>query len=124
MPQMGDFVSWVAVVATVITVVGGGLFTIWNRRGGEHARKVPGWNDLVEENRNLRKELDEHREVSEVRFSKIERKLTALVNVVHTLADHWPADVPPPELHPADVAELDTTLPVKFRRGHRPPIPT
>ena len=123
---MGDAAVWVSVAAAVVTVVGGGIFTILNRRGGERAKREPTWGELVEENRALREELRQLEERLERRLTAQDEKITtqdrkifALTRSLETIARHWPPDHPVPDLDADDVEVLADSLPLPFRRRRR-----
>lgn len=53
------------------------------------------------------------------RLDELERKYTAIGNVLYTLAEHWPEDQPIPEFDPEDIDILGETLPPRFRKPRR-----
>lgn len=119
---MAEWGVWVTVIAAIITVVGGGIFAILNRKGGERARTVPSWVELEDANRKLRtemsgirKEMDELRaSLQELKTEQIERDV-AITNVLHDIAKQWPRDVSAPSFNSRDLEVLGDTIPRPWR---------
>ena len=119
---MAEWGVWVTVIAAIITVVGGGIFAILNRKGGERARTVPSWVELEDANRKLRtemsgirKEMDELRaSLQELKTEQIERDV-AITNVLYDIAKQWPRDVSAPSFNSRDLEVLGDTIPRPWR---------
>lgn len=98
------------------------------------AKKEPTWNEVVNENRQLRTDLteqkrehDEKIESLEKRFSNFERKtnrrIGALSNIIHATASQWPANVPGPVFPKEDLEALeDTDIPYVWRNRVGPAV--
>lgn len=98
------------------------------------AKREPTWNEVVTENRQLRKDLTEQKvehdakiESLEVRFGAFERKtnrrIGALSNIIHASASQWPANVPGPYFPKEDLEALeDTDIPYVWRNRVGPAV--
>ncbi len=98
------------------------------------AKKEPTWNEVVSENRQLRKDLteqkrehDEWRDSMEERFGTFERKtnrrIGALSNIIHATASQWPADATGPYFPKEDLEALeDTDIPYVWRNRVGPAV--
>lgn len=128
---MSEWVPWVSLLGTLITVIGGGVFLVINRRGGERARRDPSWKELVDENRAQREEFNQYKTETEERFEaleasnkkrfdELENKVGALTRIVQTTAEQWPESHPIPEFDPRDIEILAHTIPRRFRARPRP----
>jgi len=53
------------------------------------------------------------------RLDTVERKMQALVRIVHDTAEQWPETAPPPTFSPTDLAILEDTMPAAWRRPPR-----
>lgn len=130
----GEWGPYVSGAALVIAAMVTGAWLWINRKGGEKATRMAEaakakaareasregtWSDVVTENRDLRKELSEFRDETEKRFEAVDRKFIALERVLTAVAEQWPDEFPVPEFDPADIEELGTTMPVRFRPTRR-----
>lgn len=101
-----------------------------NRRKGKddngttkQARREPTWNEVVNENRTLRSDMDKLRgqfDVFRGEFSAYKavtsRKIEALVSMNKDAANQWPHTHEGPLFSPDDLEELeDTEVPVQWR---------
>lgn len=119
---MAEWGVWVTVIAATITVVGGGIFAILNRKGSEKARTVPSWVELEGANRELRAEMKDLRaEMDELRTAfqelkseQVERDL-AIASVLHDIAQQWPRDKSAPKFRHRDLEVLGDTVPRPWR---------
>lgn len=118
--------------STIVAFVSGWFILAGKRReraaaeaAAEAARlekQFPGWQELVDENRDLRAEMTSVRdevlglrdELKEVRRADT-RKMQAVARILRALFDQWPGrDVP--NLDPADIAEIEDTVPPAWVR--------
>lgn len=79
------------------------------------AKQFPGWTELVDENRNLRKELkdqgeklDQVSEAVDTMREKDSRKMAAVARIFRAIAAQWPTPNGP-DIPPSDIAELEDT---------------
>lgn len=98
------------------------------------AKKEPTWNEVVNENRQLRADLtaqgaayDEKIESLEKRFANFERKtnrrIGALSNIIHATASQWPSDHEGPYFPKEELEALeDTDLPYIWRNRVGPAV--
>jgi hypothetical protein len=119
---MAEWGVWVTVIAAIITVVGGGIFAILNRKGSERARTVPSWVELDNSNRELRSEMTNLRdEMEELRQSFLTLKQeqvardVAITNVLHDISQQWPRDSSAPTFRVRDLEVLGDTIPRPWR---------
>jgi hypothetical protein len=118
--------------STIVAFVSGWFILAGKRReraaaeaAAEAARlekQFPGWQELVDENRDLRVEMATVRdevtglraEVTEVRRADT-RKMQAVARILRALFDQWPGH-DTPNLDPADIAEIEDTVPPAWVR--------
>ncbi|MBC6496121.1 hypothetical protein [Microbacterium sp. 4-7] len=117
---------------TIVSLLGGWFLLAGKRRervaadaAAEAARlekQFPGWQELVDENRRLRADLtatDEklsgiENQLTEVRKEDT-RKMQAVARILRALFDQWPGG-DTPNLDPADIAEIEDTIPPAWIR--------
>lgn len=118
--------------STIVAFVSGWFILAGKRReraaaeaAAEAARlekQFPGWQELVDENRRLRADLtatDEklsgiENQLTEVRKEDT-RKMQAVARILRALFDQWPGG-DTPNLDPADIAEIEDTIPPAWVR--------
>ena len=117
---------------TIVSVLGGWFLLAGKRRdrvaadaASEAARlekQFPGWQELVDENRKLRTDLNAtdgklsaiEQQLSDVRKADT-RKMQAVARILRALFDQWPGH-DTPNLDPADIAEIEDTIPPAWVR--------
>lgn len=116
----------------IVSLLGGWFLLAGKRRdrvaadaaaeAARHEKQFPGWQDLVDENRDLRAEMTSVRdevlglrdELKEVRRADT-RKMQAVARILRALFDQWPGR-DAPNLDPADIAEIEDTVPPAWVR--------
>lgn len=118
--------------STLVAIIGGWFLLAGKRRdrastdaaaeAARLAKQFPGWQEVVDENRRLRTDLnstdekiaDLETKVTELRASD-RHKMHAVARILRALFDQWPADNPP-NLDPADIAAIEDTIPPAWVR--------
>lgn len=137
-----DLVPWIPAFVVTIGGVVAGVFALWNRRGGERAKRTPTWAELATENRLQRDELraaanelrgaraeytslgddytDLRREFEDFR-DQVTGQIRLRDAVLRAAAEQWPAGHPAPSFdHLLDLDQIDGILPPAWRRV--PPV--
>ncbi|KAA0961196.1 hypothetical protein FQ142_10155 [Microbacterium sp. ANT_H45B] len=117
---------------TIVSLLGGCFLLAGKRRDrvaaeaasepARHEKQFPGWQEVVDENRDLRDEMKSVRdevlglraELGEVRRADT-RKLQAVARILRALFDQWPGN-DTPNLDPADIAEIEDAIPPAWVR--------
>lgn len=143
MGQMVADINWETVlVASIVPIIGliGLIYQSYQKRkeardGADStraAKREPTWNEVVDENRKLRTDLDNQKkeydariEAIEKRFEAFEKKtntrIGALSNMLHSASSQWPADQPGPYFSQEDLDALENTdVPFVWRNRVRP----
>lgn len=118
--------------STLVAVIGGWFLLAGKRRdkaaadaaaeAARNEKQFPGWQEVVDENRDLRNEMTNVRievtslrsELGEVRRADT-RKMQAVARILRALFDQWPGQGTP-SLDPADIAEIEDTIPPAWVR--------
>lgn len=151
---MPEGINWEAVLIpaipgllALIGVIYGIVYTRRNNRDNndatKQARREPTWNEVVNENRSLRKDLDAQKDNHtkqiedlkadhDAKFKELEKRfetfvnktntrIGALSNMLHTASVAWPADQPGPYFDREDLDALENTdVPYVWRNRIRP----
>lgn len=143
MGQMLADINWETVlVASIVPIIGliGLIYQSYQKRkenkdgadATRAAKREPTWNEVVDENRKLRTDLDNQKkeydtriEAIEKRFEAFEKKtntrIGALSNMLHSASSQWPADHPGPYFSQEDLDALENTdVPFVWRNRVRP----
>jgi hypothetical protein len=118
--------------STMVAVIGGWFLLAGKRRdkassdaaaeAARLAKQFPGWQELVDENRRLRTDLN----ATDGKLNELDDKITelrrndrhkmhAVARILRALHDQWPSDNPP-NLDPADIAAIEDTVPPAWIR--------
>lgn len=96
------------------------------------AKREPTWNEVVDENRKLRTDLDSQKKDYDAKIESIEKRfdafetktntrIGALSNMLHSASSQWPADTPGPYFSQEDLDALENTdVPFVWRNRVRP----
>lgn len=145
MDQVLADINWETVlVASILPLLGliGIIYQSYQKRkearegndATRAAKREPTWNEVVDENRKLRTDLENQKkdndakiEALEARFDAFEKKtntrIGALSNMLHSASSQWPADQPGPYFSQEDLDALENTdVPYVWRNRVRPPI--
>ena len=124
--------------STLVAAIGGWFLLAGKRRDRASAdaaaeiarneKQFPGWQELVDENRDLRSEMATVRsevtslrtELREVRSADA-RRMQAVARILRALFEQWPGEGTP-NLDPSDIAEIEDTMPPAWVHRRNGPL--
>lgn len=116
--------AWIPAIVAIIALAG----TVLVRFLPDRSKREPAWNELSEENRKLRGEVDTLRSgLEQLRNDLTQhknstgRKIDAFISITRDAANQWPETHEGPFFNPDDLAALeDTEVPARWRGRVRP----